>query len=54
LEKKVEEFVKERLGVEAKVERARLIGGGRVIQPKIKDQENKRRIMESKSRLAAS
>lgn len=51
LEKKVEEFVKERLGVEAKVERARLIGGGRVIQAKIKDQENKRRIMESKSRL---
>lgn len=51
LEKKVEEFVKERLRVEAKVERARLIGGGRVIQAKIKDQENKRRIMESKSRL---
>lgn len=51
LEKKVEEFVKERLGVEARVERARLVGGGRMIQAKIKDQENKRRIMESKSRL---
>ncbi|XP_024872051.1 myosin-3-like [Temnothorax curvispinosus] len=51
LEKKVEEFVKERLGVEAKVERARLVGGEKIIQAKIKDQENKRKIMGSKSRL---
>ncbi|XP_024876616.1 cilia- and flagella-associated protein 45-like [Temnothorax curvispinosus] len=51
LEKEVEEFVKERLGVEAKMERARLVGGGKIIQAKIRDQENKRKIMESKSRL---
>lgn len=31
--------------------RAKLVGGRRAIQTKVKDQENKRRIMESKSRL---
>lgn len=36
LEKKVEEFVKERLGVKAKVEIAKLIGGGRVCRQKLR------------------